>query len=252
MLDIRDAVKSISWEVLLHIIADTISVFLHEDFLKLISFQPQDIFTSVKASIFIAAIASVAVISYRIYEKVSGPIKETSINIYHRRNLRLEDFLQRAKTDINIFGITLEETLSGEYSDTIEKILQSKDVKSLRILISNPCNSEMVASIKNLVATDVSLIDSSLKRIKEFRHKIKQEEKSKLEIKVFDGIPVQSLFILDPLSKKGVLRFEPYLYSIQKGKRRIYEHRKRNDKDLFQTYFDSYNKMWDSGKPILE
>jgi hypothetical protein len=250
LLDIKDAIKSIAIDLAINIISDAISIIFHEKFVELVTSKSPDPLSQMLGLLSPGAIAAAAVFGYRIYKKLTGPIKEASINIYHRRNLKIENFLKRAKTDIYIFGITLEETLSGEYSETIEKILQSKDVKSMRILISAPCNTDMVASIKNLVDTDISSIDSSLNRIKEFRHNLEQEEKSKLEIKVFDGIPVQSLFILDPLSKKGVLRFEPYIYSIQKGKRRIYELPKKKDKELFQTYFSSYNTMWDCGKPV--
>jgi hypothetical protein len=94
-------------------------------------------------------------------------------------------------------------------------------------------------------------INGSLSRIRDFKAKLGQE-KSKLEIKVFDGIPIQSMFIIDPLSKKGVLRFEPYLYAIQKGKRRIYELPKKKDKELFEACWESYKEMWNNANPAKE
>jgi hypothetical protein len=97
----------------------------------------------------------------------------------------------------------------------------------------------------------MSMISGSIPRIKDFIKKL-GGEKSKLEIKVFDGIPIQSMFIIDPSSKKGILRFEPYLYAIQKGKRRIYELPKKKGKDLFETCWVSYNEMWNRGKSITE
>ncbi|MGZ5551660.1 MAG: hypothetical protein ACXWE7_12825 [Nitrososphaeraceae archaeon] len=39
-----------------------------------------------------------------------------------------------------------------------------------------------------------------------------------------NGIPVQSMFILDPESNSdGIMRIEPYVYGIRKPDRRIFE-----------------------------
>ena len=68
----------------------------------------------------------------------------------------------------------------------------------------------------------------------------------KLEVKVFDGIPVQSLFILEPETEsEGIMRVEPYAYGIRKEDRRIQELSRRHEQKLFDTYFCSFNKMWD-------
>jgi hypothetical protein len=237
-LEFRNALKSIVVDLVIHIISDIISILFHEQFVMLLTAQSPDIISQILGIIAAGAIASAAIFGYKIYTKLKGPIKETAVNVYHRRNIKLEDFLKKSKKEIYIFGITLEETLSGEYDETFKKLLKSKDIERIRFLISNPDNSQLVKLMTELVDTDITTISSSLNRIKEFRAKL-GEEKEKLEIRIFDGIPVQSIFILDPESKKGIMRYEPYLYGIQKGRRRLYELRKKKDKLLFEACYES-------------
>jgi hypothetical protein len=236
--------------LIINIISDTIAIILHEKFVELITLKSLDPFSQLLGFIGTGAIGTAFVFGYKIFKKLSGPIKETSINVYHRRNVKLEDFLNKAKEQVHIFGIALEETLSGEYTEILKKV-KSQDIKQVRILLSNPDNEQLVNSITQLVNTDMTSINGSLSRIRDFKAKLGQE-KSKLEIKVFDGIPIQSMFIIDPLSKKGVLRFEPYLYAIQKGKRRIYELPKKKDKELFEACWESYKEMWNNANPAKE
>ena len=248
---IKDAIRSIFLDLIINIISDTIAIILHEKFVELITLKSLDPFSQLLGFIGTGAIGTAFVFGYKIFKKLSGPIKETSINVYHRRNVKLEDFLNKAKEQVHIFGIALEETLSGEYTEILKKVLKSQDIKQVRILLSNPDNEQLVNSITQLVNTDMTSINGSLSRIRDFKAKLGQE-KSKLEIKVFDGIPIQSMFIIDPLSKKGVLRFEPYLYAIQKGKRRIYELPKKKDKELFEACWESYKEMWNNANPAKE
>ena len=59
------------------------------------------------------------------------------------------------------------------------------------------------------------------------------------------------MFIIDPLSNSdGRMRIEPYSYGIEKPNRRIFEITSKGEKDLFNTYYDSYESMWKLSKEI--
>jgi hypothetical protein len=46
----------------------------------------------------------------------------------------------------------------------------------------------------------------------------------KLEVRVFDGVPIQSMFILDPETDSDcIMNVGPYVYGIRKEGRRIHE-----------------------------
>lgn len=217
-MEIRNTFSNIFVDVIAHLISDFLLYSFHGSIWDLIVHSNFDISNLAKVSGFIVGIVVFSIFSHRIYQKLHGPIKEASINVYNRRNIKLEDFLKKAKTEVYIFGIALEETLSGEYTDILEKILKSQDIKNVRILLSNPNNEQLVNSITELVNTNMTTINGSLPRIRDFINRL-GEEKSKLEVKVFDGIPIQSMFIIYPHSKKGILRFEPYLYCHAKRKK---------------------------------
>ena len=59
------------------------------------------------------------------------------------------------------------------------------------------------------------------------------------------------MIILDPeLNSDGLMRIEPYLYGIKKPNRRIFEITSKGEKDLFNTYYYSYESMWKSAIEI--
>lgn len=59
------------------------------------------------------------------------------------------------------------------------------------------------------------------------------------------------MIILDPeLNSDGLMRIEPYLYEIKKPNRRIFEITSKGEKDLFNTYYYSYESMWKSAIEI--
>jgi hypothetical protein len=113
----------------------------------------------------------------------------------------------------------------------------------------NP-NTQLREQINALVSSDIGTANSSLNRLRRSKSDLGKDG-DKLEIRVFDGIPVQSMFILDPKDEsRGTMRVEPYLYSIRKEDRRIHELTIKNQKKFFKTYWQSYNEMWDSSNPV--
>jgi hypothetical protein len=118
-LEFQETIKHIAVDLTIQIISDVISLILHQQFLDLIISKSPDTRSQILGVAAAVAIGFAFVFGYRVYEKLNGPIKEKSINIYQRRNIRLEDFLDKAKEQIHIFGIALEETLSGEYTEIL-------------------------------------------------------------------------------------------------------------------------------------
>jgi hypothetical protein len=176
--------------------------------------------------------------------------QETSINVYSKTELNVREFLKKAKHEIDIFGITLE-TISGDYIDTIKNLLKSKNIKKVRILIYNP-KSTLINSINTLVKSNTGTIQSSVQRFVDLKSEIGDDAR-KFEIKLFDNIPIQSMFIIDPnTNSDGVMRVEPYLFGIRKEERRIQELSSKKEKELFQTYYRSFEEMWGKGKPVSD
>jgi hypothetical protein len=197
----------------------------------------------------IGSITALVVISgitaYRIAIWVNKrPKKEATVNVYPREHLYLSEFLLKAKSKVDIFGITLEDTIRG-HQDTIKNVLRKPELKQCRVLICNP-NSPIIGKIEDLVATNVETIRSTLNSLNDLHNStdLSLDQKNKIAVKLFNGIPVQSLFIIDSDKKGGAIRLEPYLFGITKQDRRISHISKKKQRHLFDTYSRSFDEMW--------
>jgi hypothetical protein len=172
------------------------------------------------------------------------------ISIIDKQVSTIDPFLRSATKDVSIFGITLEDTLRG-HSETVKAILNSK-VKSFRILLFDP-KSKFLKEVGKQVGTNVNTISSSIKSLQDLRNDsdISEKDLKKLQIRTFNGIPVQSIFIIDRnIFFDATARFEPYIYGITKQRRFLYEVSKMKYKQLFQALCASYDKMWKVGKQV--
>jgi hypothetical protein len=76
--------------------------------------------------------------------------KETSIDVYARNGgQRLDEFLNKAKREIHIFGITLEET-TGSFINVIESKVRSPDIRRIRIILFDPKNTDLREKVNQL------------------------------------------------------------------------------------------------------
>jgi hypothetical protein len=239
-----------SHDLIKEVIASAVIIVFREDFVRLFVVE-SDFWTKTKGVIAAIAIGVVAIVLFRIYCKLRGPLKETSVAVYQRGELRLDRFLKKAKSEIDIFGITLEQT-SREFPETLKEIINSEHIKSVRILICNPA-SPIRDQIIRQVDTNVGTIQSSLDSLKELNAALSKDVARKLQFKQYNEIPVQSIFILDRNTDSGVIRFEPYIFGIKKECRRIYEIRNSNKKQrpLFGVYCNSFDELWDSGHEVI-
>jgi hypothetical protein len=203
--------------------------------------------TGLIAIVSFALIGLVLIIYYLKFFRIK--YRETCIDVYARNGgLHLDEFLKRAKKEIHIFGITLEET-TGSFISVIEDKLRSPEIQRIRIILFDPKNENLREKIDQLTDSNIGTAQASLERLQKSKTDLGNDGK-KLEIKVFDGIPIQSMFILDPETDVGgVMNVEPYVYGIRKDDRRIHEIVASTQKKLFETYWKSYNKMWDSAHP---
>jgi hypothetical protein len=113
--------------------------------------------------------------------------------------LDLDNFLKKAKKNIDIFGITLEET-TGSFINTIESKLRSPEFRKIRIILYNPNATLLIEKINQMVDSDIGTIQTSLNCIMESRSRVGNDGK-KLEVKVFDGVPIQG-YIFPLIVKK--------------------------------------------------
>jgi hypothetical protein len=175
---------------------------------------------------------------------VKGPVKEASVSVYQKGELKLDHFLKGAKGEIDTFGISLEETIR-DYLETLKEILDLKDIKSVRILLCNP-NSPIKDQIIRQVDTNVGTIQSSIDTFNELTRTLSNDVVNKLQFRRYNEISVQSIFILDRNADTGVIRFSPYIFGIQKELRRIFEICKSSKKQrkIFELYCNSYDELW--------
>jgi hypothetical protein len=177
--------------------------------------------------------------------------RETSIDVYTRNGgLHLDEFLKIAKKEIHIFGITLEET-TGSVINVIEEKLKSPHISKVRIVLYDPAvTPQMTEKLNQLVDSNIGTVQTSLERLQKSKSDLGNDGE-KLEIRVFDGIPIQSVFVIDPERESdGIMRVEPYLFGIRKEDRRRHELSSKKEKNLFELYWKSYHKIWKSSHPL--
>lgn len=116
--------------------------------------------------------------------------REATITVYNRKDeINFLKFLNKAKKEIYIFGIKLED-ISNNYLNVIEDKLKSPEIRKIHILLVNP-SAKLIDEISVLVNSDISTITSTKKRFQQSRTTLGEDGK-KLEIRLFDGIPIQS------------------------------------------------------------
>jgi len=174
------------------------------------------------------------------------------VNIIDKRESTVDAFLLRAINDVSIFGITLEDTLRS-HIETVKAVLNSQ-VESFRVLLCDP-KSRLLKEVSKQVGININTISSSIEGLRDLKSDsdINAPNLKKLHIRTFNGIPVQSIFIIDQFEEAfddATARFEPYIYGITKQNRFLYEVPKFKNKQLFQSVCMSYDKMWEDGNDV--
>jgi hypothetical protein len=188
--------------------------------------------------------AALAMLLPRIRNRISARSSARKEMFYNRQSLPLDKFLRSAKNSIDIYGITLEETIKN-YTTTFHEILRNPNVR-IRILMCSPV-SPLIDKIERQVNINIKSVSSAYDAIAKFWNGLSDEEKERLAFRLSNEIPVQSIYIIDRLSETAIIRGEVYLFGIGKEDRRLYEISKNEEKHYFDTITKSYERLWSLG-----
>jgi hypothetical protein len=174
------------------------------------------------------------------YRRIKSALSTRAIRFYaSRKDLpELETRLLQAKREIGILGITLE-YLSRQYADIIKQLL-CKGVH-MKFLTLNP-NSELVGRVEKAMATTrvKEAIIASLETLCLIKQELGSIEKSRVEIRTFDLLPIHSIIVVDPNSDDANILVESYLYNTDPRSRSIIIVSKRDNEAVYMKYWNSY------------
>ncbi len=232
-------------DVLMYIIISSVIASL--PYLLTPTLSPALVFLSVAVA---AAIGMILVVLLAPYVKQAMPKEATHPKFYASRDelnekCSLKDFLRSAKYEIHLLGFSLE-TISTQNRDTIKQLL--KDGKSIKFLVFRPDpDSKLIGDVETALgsASIAKALSRSLDELCRMKQELVWTERERLEIKTYGLIPIHNIVAIDPASDEGVIRVENYQYDTASRSWVTIEISKRNHRDLFEKYWNSYRFVYE-------
>ena len=173
--------------------------------------------------------------------------KDDSIDIFSKENVKIFDYLVNSKREICIACISLDQIFSFNYIQVFKSIL--KNNIRIKILICDP-QSDLLNHIKYLTVFPniYESLTSCLSKLCNMKIvSLSTKELSYFEIRTFKTILPHNMIIIDRDSQSnGIIFLEPFLFGIKSTNRKVFQMYKRKNPEIFEIYFKSFLKLWDT------
>lgn len=172
-------------------------------------------------------------------------LSKLPLRMYTSKELPLDDFLRKAKLHIYISGFS-SETIPRSKPSLIKKLIEENNVH-VTFLLLNP-KSELVKRVEEAfdLTTMESTITSSLIELQRIKKSLSHDKQTKLEIKIYDLLPFNTMIVIDPDSEKGEMQIGCLLYYTDSMSRPLFTISKAEDKGNFEKYWNSYRHALDN------
>jgi len=173
--------------------------------------------------------------------------KDDSLDIFSKENVKIFDYLVNSKKEICIGCVSLDQIFSFNYIQVFKSILKN-NIK-IKILICDP-HSDLLNHIKYLTVFPniQESLTSCLSKLCNMKIvSLSTKELSYFEIRTYKTILPHNIIIVDRDSQNnGMIFFEPFLFGIKSTNRKIFQMNKRKNPEIFDIYFKSFLKLWDT------
>jgi hypothetical protein len=173
--------------------------------------------------------------------------KDDSIDIFSKEKVKIFDNLVNSKREICIACVSLDQIFSFNYIQVFKSILKN-NIK-IKILICDP-QSDLLNHLKYLTVFPniYESLTSCLSKLCNMKIvSLSTKELSYFEIRTYKTILPHNMIIIDRDSQSnGIILLEPFLFGIKSTNRKIFQMHKRKNPEMFDIYFKSFLKLWDS------
>ncbi len=173
--------------------------------------------------------------------------REDSIDVFSKENVKIFDILVGAKKEICIACISLDQIFSFNYIEVFKSILKN-NVK-IKILICDP-KSELIEHLKYLTVYPhiEETLTSCLSRLCNMKIiSLTTNELRNFEIRAYKTILTHNVIIIDQgIEVNGIILIEHFLFGIKSPNRKVIQLHKRKNPILFDNYYKSFLRLWDT------
>ena len=166
--------------------------------------------------------------------------KLAAIRVYKREELsRLGELFQQATQEIDFVGVGLDNV--ALHMDAIGERLEHG--VTIRVIAPDPANEELMKRIEATYSTtNVSgIIRRTIDLLLRKRVDLPSVDSGKLAILTYNTMfPTYGMILLDPNTDNAKIQIEVYLAGINPDSRPVLIVDKKNQSELFETYYKSY------------
>ena len=167
------------------------------------------------------------------------------------RNTIVPPFQERVLHAKSVFIFAMSaNTLLMQYSRDIEKALrQGTKIRFVLVAPDNPSISSLVASspTSSNEETQISWIHHTVDMLREMRSR---NNKVKLELRFFHGLPSESLIGYDVENESGYIQVEQIVHRQTPASRPLYLLRANSNREWFNYYRSVIEEIWTDSKEV--
>jgi len=179
-------------------------------------------------------------------EKIRGKLEPI---IVPRKDAQLlEEFLSTARVEVIFLGVTLEDVVR-QHADTISRLLRESKI-DMTFMVFNP-DSPLLNTMKDAFAPNPSeAVRATLGTLVELKKSLSDVEKQRLEIRICDLVPFNSMICIDAGTEDALMIVEQRLYKVAPRARPCAIITRREQKELYFTYWDNFLFMKSKSKVV--
>jgi hypothetical protein len=169
--------------------------------------------------------------------------------IFLRRDApSLEEFISKAKSSLTFLGVTLEDVVR-QHVDAIARMLRDSEI-TMTFMVFNP-DSPLLELMKHAFAPNPSgAIRTTLETLIELKNQLSHVEKQRLEIRICDLVPFNSMICVDAGTEDAMMEVEQRLYTTGSRSRPCMIISKRKHSTIYYTYWNSFIVMKSKSKEV--
>jgi len=191
-------------------------------------------------------VESGTMITPRSGEPVIVTSSSSDLEVYTRAELEqkrsLEAFLSQATKEVVIVGLSLLIASRGR-PETFKRLIQKRGIE-LTCLVLNP-ESDLVSRMDRELGMNAMKgdIEQTLTGLCALKSQLSEAERTKLEIKTYDSVPILGMIILDPYEPNAKMQIGTYLHGTDTDLRFAITCNKTDREDVFQAYLRYYEML---------
>jgi hypothetical protein len=160
----------------------------------------------------------------------------------------IESVIETAKSSVDVLAFTVEHW-ADEAGPIAKSVGDDVHVKHFRFILLSPASRFMKEAVElNKRTTIPNRISESLDKLQKIKNGLNDIQRSRLDIRIHDSLPIHSMIAVDAESDSGLIYVENYIHNSAPGQWATLRISKKEQDTLFQKYWQDYQYVRERSK----